>query len=148
MQILGYEGGAKTNPTMLTRKTRETILVILIIVIPTALFVLIDEDLLQKMAFAALALGGASLFGIRKYLDRLDQAMRVLPDPAKGGQFDPTTMPLKPLERKLLGIDDIAHPERIRRALRDWRSLLVSIGMGFGVTAVIGLILLIVIYTY
>jgi hypothetical protein len=127
---------------VLNRKTRETILVILVLVIPIAMWVMIDEDLLWKVAVGLLALGAAGVFSVRKYLDRLDRAMRVLPDPAQGGQFDRAAIPLKPIEKMILGIQDIAHPERIRRALLGRRSMLVALGVFFGSGAVIGLIVL------
>jgi len=131
---------------MLNRKTRETILVFIVLAAPVALWWFIDEDLLQKLALATLALGIAGVFGLRKYLDRIDLATSAIPDLAQGGQIDPAALPLKPFERMALGISDITYPEHLLRALRDRRKLLESVGMTLAVCALIALIVLIVIH--
>lgn len=133
---------------MLKPKTRDGILAVLILAVPIALHVLFDDELLEKIAFVMLVLGVAGVLGLRKYFDRLDRAMAVLPDPAQGGQFDRALLLLKPLEQRVLGIHDLVHPERIRRALHDRRTQFVSIGLAFGVMAVMAVIVLIGIYTW
>lgn len=132
---------------MLNRNTLDSIIAVLVLVIPALLWFFVDETLLQKLAIAMLVAGGAAFFGVHQYMDRLDRVMRVLPDAVPDGRpFDLDTLTLHPFERKVLGIDDLAHPERIRRALQRRREWLVSIAMVFALCALMGLILLIVIH--
>jgi hypothetical protein len=127
---------------MTRENLRDSILAILILAVPVALWLTLDEALLEKLAFAALGLGVAGVFALRKYLGRVDRVMTALADPKSALAFPP----LSPLEQQLLGIRDLTQPERIKRELKRRSELFVSIATGFAVCALIGFIVLIVIY--
>ncbi|MBL8516528.1 MAG: hypothetical protein JNM76_06115 [Betaproteobacteria bacterium] len=132
---------------MKSRDIRESILAMLVLVAPVALWLSVDEALLTALAFAALGIGVAGVLASRKYLGRVRRLIRALPEASAPSSPTPaSTLPLPAMERKLLGIHDLAHPVRVKRKLESRAALIVSIAMGFAVCGLIGFITLVVIH--
>lgn len=128
----------------MAHKARDTIYGSLSIGVPIVLWIFIDDSLLWKLALAVLLASAAGFAGIYRYMARLDFATHLLPETTKDGKpFNVDSLPLSGVERQLLGIQEIAHPERIRRVLQKRRTIFESIAMGMGICALIAFITLI-----
>lgn len=59
---------------MLSRGTRDSILAMLVLVVPAVLWFTLDEAVLQLLAFGMLAVGVAGVLAVRSLLRRVDSA--------------------------------------------------------------------------
>lgn len=68
---------------MLSRDTRDSLLAVIILVLPGALWFVLDDDALQIVAIGGLVLGVTGALGIRHLLGHLDPAAPATADRRK-----------------------------------------------------------------
>ena len=126
----------------MTENARNNLLAALVLAATVVLLVAAPHPLLRPLAIRTLAAGVLGVLGARFYYRRLHEAVSFLSRPENLERPELLHALISRPERIVLGVSRPGDPQGTLRTLRRRQSLVLAVGMGFGLSALASFLLL------
>ncbi|MFN7987903.1 MAG: hypothetical protein U0529_10550 [Thermoanaerobaculia bacterium] len=126
----------------MTENAWNNVLAALVLAATVVLLVAAPHPLLRPLAIGTFAVGVLGVLGARLYYRRLHETVAFLSRPENLERPELLLALLSRPERVILGVSRPGDAKGILRTLRGRQSLVLSAGMGFGLSALVSFLLL------